>query len=134
MRFDLDKELRLHEQSLYLGAKRTAVIASNLANVDTPHYKARDYDFYSIMRSVQGQEAADRLTLTNSGHIQPGGGTAEDAEAMFRYPYQANIDENTVEADVEKAKFAETAVNYQSTLTFIGEDIQQLILALKGQS
>ncbi|MEK6749004.1 MAG: flagellar basal body rod protein FlgB [Pseudomonadota bacterium] len=134
MRFDLDKTFHLHEQSLYLGARRTALIASNLANVDTPHYKARDVDFFSVMRSVQRQDNAEQTTLTDARHMQPGGGSALEAEALYRHPYQANIDENTVEADVEKAKFAETAVHYQTTLTFLGDKIQGMLRALKGQS
>jgi len=134
MRFDLDRAFSLHEQSLYLGARRTALIASNLANVDTPHFKSRDLDFFGVMRSVSGQSDAERLTLTNTQHLQPGGASAFDAEALYRNPYQANIDENTVEADVEKAKFAETAMHYQTTLSFIGDKIQGMMKALKGQS
>lgn len=132
MRFDLDKHMRLHEQAMYVRARRTEMIASNLANADTPDYKARDIDFKTVLRQVKGEDKASMLAVTQPGHLQAGGGSAADAEALFRHPFQASIDGNTVDAQMEKAEFAQNALQYQASLDFLGGKIKSLILAIKG--
>lgn len=132
MRFDLDKAMGVHEQALYVRAKRTSLIASNLANSDTPNYKARDIDFNTILRNSAGYDDGSMLVRTNDQHIQPGGSTAEDAELLYRYPFQASLDGNTVDAQVEKARFSENTVMYQSTMQFLTGRMTTLRKAIKG--
>ncbi len=132
MRFDLDKIVGVYEQALYLRARRNEVLVANLANADTPNYKARDIDFRAVMRQVVGQGGSQRLTVTRPGHIQPGGRDARSAELLYRQPLQPSLDGNTVDAQVEKAKFTENAVRYQATLQFLGGKFKSLVKAIKG--
>ncbi len=132
MRFDLDKIVRVYEQALYLRARRSELIASNLANADTPNYKARDLDFRAVMRQVGGMSGPERPKITHPGHILPGGGDARSAEPLYRQPLQPSLDGNTVDAQVEKAEFAENALRYQATLQFLGGKLKSMITAVKG--
>ena len=134
MRFNLDKAMGMHEEALYVRAKRASLIASNLANSDTPAYKSRDIDFKSILREVSGDDSAARLERTNAGHMTPLGGSAADAELLYRYPHQASIDGNTVDADMEKAEFAENTIRYETTLSFLTGRFKGLKSAIKGES
>ena len=133
MRFDLDKAMGIHETALYVRAKRSAVLSSNLANSDTPNYKARDIDFKSVLRNAAGMQASGTLKTTNSKHIQPGGHDAKTAELLYRHPMQPSVDNNTVDAQIEKAKFAENAMQYQTSLSFLTGKIKGLTKALRGE-
>ena len=112
MRFDLDKYVKLHEQGVYIRARRTEMIASNLANADTPNYKSKDFDFRALLKQVADSDSASNLRMTNPKHIQPGGRSAADAEASgFDVAVDANgriivLDtiENTVRVFVRKEK------------------------------
>ncbi len=132
MRFDLDKAMGIHEQALYVRARRSSTISSNLANADTPNYKARDIDFRQVLGNIAGNEPAARMKTTHVRHMNPGGGSAENAELLYRHPYQPSIDGNTVDAQVEKAKFAENAVQYQASLGFLTGKMKGLKKAIKG--
>ena len=99
-----------HEQALHFRARRNEVLSSNIANADTPGYKARDVDFSTALQDFR----------------QAGG------ELMYRVPTQPSLDGNTVQADVEQAAFAENAVQYRASLTFLNGTIQTLRYALKG--
>jgi len=133
MRFDLDSAMGLHEQALYLRARRSSVIASNLANADTPNYKARDLDFQSALRSAAGMETGNsvNVTTTNGGHL--GGLGGDDGDMLYRQPLQPSLDGNTVDAQIEKVKFTENAMQYQASLHFLGAKFQGLMLAIKGE-
>lgn len=131
MSFNLDKTFGLPAAALQLRAQRTKVIAENLANADTPGFKARDIDFASAMKQVQGAQGT--LLTTRANHIQPTGGTPQNPQLQYRVPFSPSLDGNTVESQAEQAKFAENTVNYQATLTFLGSRIQGLIGALRGE-
>jgi flagellar basal-body rod protein FlgB len=133
MRFNLDKAMGIHEEALYLRARRGSTIASNLANSDTPNYKARDIDFKQVLRTAANMESSGRLNKTNAKHIQPGGYNAATAELLYRHPYQPSIDGNTVDAQIEKTKFAENAVQYQTSLQFLTGKIKGLMSAIRGE-
>jgi flagellar basal-body rod protein FlgB len=125
----MDSILGVHEAALLLRAKRTEVLAANLANADTPRYQARDIDFAAALdRSVA---AANRLSVTNEKHL---GGTAppEGDALKYRNPHQPSLDGNTVEADLELARYAENAVSYQASLLFVNGKINTLRMALTG--
>ncbi len=127
-----DSLFGIHERALYAAADRISVLATNIANVDTPNYKARDYDFAAVL---SGTSESDGLTLTRThvGHLPLAAGGEASADLKYRIPYQPSLDGNTVEAPVEQAKFAENAVRYQTSLDFINRRIATLTTALTGQ-
>ena len=131
MRFNLDKAMGVHEQALYVRARRVGIIASNLANADTPNYKARDIDFRQAMKQAKGGRS-DAMTVTHKGHIQAGGKGLSGAELMYRTPHQPSLDGNTVDAQMEKARYTENAVQYQTSLQFLTSRFKGLTKAIKG--
>ena len=119
-----------HEQALNLRALRTEILSSNIANADTPNYKARDFDFATAYR--QAGDSRLRLRTTRAGH-QPGAAAgAMGADVKYRVPMQPSLDGNTVEADVEQAQFAENTVRYRASLAFLSSRISGLRYAIKG--
>jgi flagellar basal-body rod protein FlgB len=119
-----------HEQALNFRALRNEVLSSNIANADTPNYKARDVDFHAALKNAQNGGLALRKTsaLHNSAaNVRPDG-----ADLKFRVPTQPSIDGNTVQTDIEQTAFAENALQYRASLTFLNGTIQTLRYALKG--
>lgn len=129
MPIKLDQALGVHAQALSLRSRRSQVLANNIANADTPGFKARDIDFRAALG--QAGEQAMSMAATRRGHIQPDAGHAS-ADLMYRMPMQPSLDGNTVDAQAEKAAFAENAVRYQATLTFLQSRIAGLRAAIKG--
>lgn len=128
----LDKVFGIHEQALQLRARRSEVLASNLANADTPGYKARDFDFNSILRREMTPPV--RLAATQKGHIQPDRGVVPVSQMMYRNPQQPSLDGNTVEAEREQVEYSANAVSYQASLRFLDGKIKGLKTAIKGSS
>lgn len=120
-----------HEQALKFRAQRNAVLSSNIANADTPNYKARDLDFSAALKTAQHESVA--MTRTSAGHIaQPGTKGSEVAATIYRTSTQPTLDGNTVQMDVEQAAFAENALQYRATLAFLDGQIRGLRYAIKG--
>jgi flagellar basal-body rod protein FlgB len=133
MSTNLDSVLGDHAAALSIRARRAELLASNLANADTPAYKAKDVDFQAVLKRQQGNASAASLTVTNAAHLSntsPGGVTATDVR--YRIPNQPSLDGNTVDPHLEKAAFAENAVQYQTTLTLLNARIRGLMTALRG--
>jgi flagellar basal-body rod protein FlgB len=130
MPINFDKALGIHSQALALREKRSEVLASNLINADTPGYKARDLDFTSILK--QNMPLALNPERTQARHIAPSEHLLE-ARLRYRNPHQVSLDGNTVEAQVEQAKFAENAVQYQASLNFVNNKLAGLMMALRGE-
>ena len=122
----------IHERALIAAADRVGVLATNIANADTPNYKARDYDFAGTLADVN-QGGALAMSRTHVGHLPVATGGTTEAELKYRIPYQPSLDGNTVEAPVEQAKFAENSVRYQTSLDFINRQVAALQLAITGQ-
>lgn len=122
----------IHEQALLLHGQRLNVLATNLANADTPGYKARDIDFSAVLSQTQGETELP-LQATQPEHITFEGSELPPGELKYRNPYQASLDGNTVEMPVEQAAFAENNVRYQASLNFINLRISELQLAIAGQ-
>ena len=132
----LDRHFGVHAPALEFRSDRSKVLASNLANADTPNFKARDIRFEDVLRAKgleagRGGVASVQLAATHSAHIRTGD-TAGGARLMYRNPYQPTLDGNTVEAEVEQGKFAENAVQYQASLMFLSGKIRGLRDAIKG--
>ncbi|MDQ7015107.1 MAG: flagellar basal body rod protein FlgB [Gammaproteobacteria bacterium] len=130
MGFNFDKVLGVHEKALYLRSQRTAILASNIANADTPNYKAKDIDFRSIL-SQSKQTAALPLAHNNPRHIS-NSNRSFSAALQYRNPNQASLDGNTVDPQLEKAAFSENSVRYQATLQLLGGKFKGLLTAIKG--
>lgn len=128
----------IHEQALAIRKDRQNIIANNLANADTPNFKARDLDWRKQMQAAQDtmSQTINRpdMKLTNNRHIA---GFAEAASTQdylkYRQPTQPALDGNTVETHIEKAQFMENAMQYQATLEFMNGKINGIRGALKGE-
>jgi flagellar basal-body rod protein FlgB len=133
MPITLDSALDIHATALSLRARRAELLASNLANADTPAYKARDIDFKAVLDRQQHNQPAASLRVTNAAHLttaSPSGVTSADVQ--YRIPGQPSLDGNTVDPHLEKAAFAENAVQYQTTLLLLDRKIRGLMTALRG--
>jgi flagellar basal-body rod protein FlgB len=126
-----DNIFGIHQQALLLRGQRVGVLAANLANLDTPNYKARDFDFYATLSGVE--DAPLPLRVTQSAHLALGPSGDTGVDLKYRNPYQASLDGNTVEGPVEQANFAENSVRYQASLAFVNQTIASLSLAISGQ-
>lgn len=124
----MDSILGVHEAALLFRARRMEVLATNLANADTPNYKARDAEFKDVLASTM---RAPRLAVTHERHIDASAGRPP-LELKYRIPHQPSLDGNTVEADLELARYAENAVAYQASLLFANGKIATLRTALSG--
>jgi flagellar basal-body rod protein FlgB len=125
-----DSVFGLNAPALALWQRRSEVIASNLANADTPGYQARDLDFRSALQQASGESSQLQLSTPTAGQIQPNSSDAE--QLKYRTPMQPSMDGNTVDTQVEQAAFAANTVHYQASLSFINGSIQTLRLAING--
>jgi flagellar basal-body rod protein FlgB len=131
----LTDTLNFQAEALQLRSERQRLIASNIANADTPGYVARDMDFASALREATGAlPVAGRMNATATGHIQPPAGARAEANLRYATPSQTNLDRNTVDMDRERASFADNSVKYEATLRFINSHVRTMIDAIKGQS
>ncbi len=122
--------LAQYERALQFRAQRNEVLASNIANADTPNYKARDLDFGQALKGARQQSI--NLQTTSDLHKQAWGMTKQGAQTMYRVPTQPSLDGNTVSMDVEQAQFAENALQYRASLAFLDGSIRTLRMAIKG--
>jgi flagellar basal-body rod protein FlgB len=130
----IDNALFFQQKALGLRAYRQQVLAGNIANADTPNFKARDFDFASALEdAVAGRaESSLRLTRTNARHIE-GAGDDGLPGLKYRVPVQDAADGNTVEMDVERGEFAGNALQYQAGVAFITHQLKMLTAAIAGQ-
>ena len=119
-----------HEQALKLRAFRNEILSSNIANADTPGYKARDIDFAEALRSAGNGRVM--LHRTSELHQAAWSTNKLGAQVQYRVPSQPALDGNTVETDVEQAAYAENMVQYRASLRFLDGTIKSLRYALKG--
>ncbi len=124
-----------HEQAIKLRAARSEILATNIANSDTPNYKARDIDFKSAMQALQqGNSRTNiRLDKSNAMHITNGNNLLSSHAVQYRVPLHSSLDGNTVDSDFEKSAFTENAIRYQFSLNRLSKKISGLIRTLKGE-
>jgi flagellar basal-body rod protein FlgB len=127
----LDQIFGIHESALKLRGERVGVLAANLANADTPNYKARDLDFAAVLAGERGGTSLGLVT-TSSAHLGAIGAGAGGGDLKYRIPFQPSLDGNTVEVPMEQAAFAENAVRYQASLMFINRKIAGIETAITG--
>ena len=126
----LNNMMGMQEQTLQLKARRLEVIAQNIANADTPNYKARDIDFKAVLGAAQQQDTA--MQATTGGHYAAGQALSPDG-MRFRTPFNTSFDGNTVEMSLEQAQYGKAAGDYQATLNFLQSRISGIRKALKGE-
>lgn len=135
MPLNLDTYLGVHQDALKVYAERTSVLANNIANADTPNYKAQDLDFRAVLAGTGGASgAALPLTTTSSAHVGASGATPAANHALkYRVPLAPSLDGNTVDVQLEQAAFADNSVRYQAALTFLQSKFKDLMTAITGQ-
>ena len=150
----LDAAFSFHENALRVRGNRQEIIAANIANADTPKYKARDIDFQAVMKKSLGNtnsseispsalnaeafRSSGGLLKTSSAHLD---GTPTSAnlfgntssEALYRPMVQGSVDGNTVDMDAERNEFADNALRYEASVTMINGQIKKMLTAINGQ-
>ena len=118
----------LHEQALNMKASRLEVLAKNIANADTPGFKAQDVDFQKVLAAQSGIAS---LTTTHVRHLKTS--LVNSDGLVYTNPYNQSLDGNTVEIAMEQAKYGKAAMDYQASLDFIQSRIGSIKRALKGE-
>lgn len=130
--FNLDQALGNLPYTASLRSRRAELIAANLANADTPNYQARDIDFQAALEQAIGGADGGGLMRTNARHLDLGGDADGGIEVMYRTPNQASLDQNTVDVQAERARFADNAIRYQATMRFLDSRFSGLVRAFRG--
>lgn len=127
----LDNEFRFQQQALSLLSRRQDILASNIANADTPGYQARDIDFSQQLKNAMSEDTQSTnsltLSLTSGKHIPGAAPKMHDQQLLYRIPDQPSADGNTVDMDRERVNFADNNVKYQSSLTLLGSQIKNMM-------
>lgn len=132
MSISFEKALGIHETALRVRGQRASVLANNLANVDTPNYKARDLDFKEILAQKSGSGRHFAVQATNQRHIGGAAMGLEDPNMLYRVPHQPSIDGNTVEDQIEHAEYMKNALAFQASFTFLNSKFKGLTSAIRG--
>lgn len=134
MTSQIDSTFQFHQAALNLRAARQELIASNIANADTPNYKARDVDFAKALQNVMaGTDESLDMSRTAPEHFNGASGdTVMGAPVMYRTPLQPSADGNTVDMDVERAQFADNALRYEASVRFLSDRVKDVLAALQG--
>lgn len=130
MAISFSNALGVHESALELRTQRAEVLAGNLANVDTPNYKARDIDFRDALKAQTASGA--RMQATNSKHFGMGQSGTVSAELLYRNPLQPSLDGNTVDEQSEMTRFAKNTLDFQASFQFLNGKFKGLSKAIKG--
>lgn len=130
MAINFGNALGIHEQALQFKIKRSEVLANNLANSDTPNYKARDINFKTVLNSQQ-TTGSTRLQSTHSKHIAPSSNSFEP-QLQYRNPLQPSLDGNTVDEQVEMTRFAKNNLDFQASFQFLNGRFKGLKNAIRG--
>jgi flagellar basal-body rod protein FlgB len=135
----LDAALSFHQSALRVRGQRQELIAANIANADTPNYKARDIDFKSAMQAAtagMGREAFN-IAKTSTQHLTgtplQGASNGAPGAPLFRPIIQGSVDGNTVDMDVERNQFVDNGIRYEASLTMINGQLKRLLAAIQGQ-
>ena len=131
----LDAALSFHQNALKVRGQRQELIAANIANADTPNYKARDLDFSAAMKNAMAGAAnkeAFNTKKTSEKHLD-GIPSSIGGDAMFRPIIQGSVDGNTVDMDVERNQFADNAIRYEASIIMINGQLKKMLSAIQGQ-
>lgn len=130
----LSETLKFHQTALGLRAQRQQVLASNVANADTPHFKAQDFEFRGALQAAMGGAAsALPMARTVAGHLAGRAGADGGVEMKYRQETQSSVDGNTVDLDVERGQFAQNSVHYEASVSFVNHLLRSLQQSMQGQ-
>lgn len=132
MAISIDNVFGVHENAMHLQGRRAQLLSQNLANSDTPGYKAKDIDFKAALKSASNGSLQKPLQTTQTGHIQPKG-SFMGTEQLYRQPMQPSLDGNTVEPHVEMSEFTENSMRYLMTLRIMSGKINNMLSAIRGE-
>ena len=134
MSISFEAALGIHEKALNFRGQRAEVLANNIANADTPNYKARDLDFASVLaeQSSKSALAPSGLNRTNSRHIAAEGAPLGSPALEYRIPFNPSIDQNSVDLQQEQSNYAENAISFQASFTLLNNKFKGLTSALRG--
>ncbi len=133
MNLSLESAFGIHSTALKLRAQRAGIIAANMANADTPGYKAVDIDLRAALSRTAAASAALSATRTHRRHISHNSAAVGGVRTGYRVPNHPSLDGNTVDADLERAAYIDNAMRYQASLNILDGRIKGLMLAVKGQ-
>jgi len=130
----IDQMFQFQQTALNIRSARQELIASNIVNADTPDYKAKDIDFASALQgALTGNAQKLQVASTSPQHLSGvSGENVLGSPVMYRQPSQPSADGNTVDMDVEQAQFADNAIHYEASLTFVSNDVKNVLAALQG--
>ena len=126
-----DRLFGIHVNTVQVRAERASILARNMANADTPGYKARDIEFRDLLSSQH--DSAPTLQTTRDTHIKPDQGSLSRGQLKYRIPQQAAADGNTVDMQTERAEFMRNALMYQTSMQFLNGRIKGLMTAIRGE-
>ncbi|HCA26432.1 MAG TPA: flagellar basal body rod protein FlgB [Betaproteobacteria bacterium] len=130
----VDEKLRFMANDLDLRAYRQQLLSSNIANADTPNYKAKDIDFAAELHRVQqGGSSRLKLEATSPRHLPALAANPLGVRVMYRQPIQPSIDGNTVDMDVERGQFTNNAIHYQFVVDRVNGFFRTMLTAIRGQ-
>lgn len=129
---NFNNALGIHPNAMLLRAERAEVLANNLANSDTPGFKARDMNFQQVLAGETERHSNLQMSATREGHLQ-GSGNSGDYELMYRNPSQPSIDGNTVDTQIEQTLFTKNSMNYNASYEFLSGKFKGLKGALRGE-
>lgn len=138
MAISFDKALGVFPRALELGVQRAEVLSNNIANADTPGFKARDFDFQAALKQAEGQANPDQVPLakTEPGHMgingQGNGGSNDMPALLYRNPSQPSLDGNTVDEHAEMSDYAQNAMQFQASFQFLNGRFKSLTHAITG--
>ncbi len=133
MSINFDNALGVHADAMQLRTERAEVLANNLANADTPGFKARDFDFQAALNEAQGEQDGLALTRSDQQHFNDGDFSGSDRALLYRNPSQPAIDGNTVDTQKEMAEYTKNAMDFQASFQFLNGRFQGLMTAIRGE-
>ncbi|MBL4763595.1 MAG: flagellar basal body rod protein FlgB [Gammaproteobacteria bacterium] len=133
MAINFDNAFGVHAQALTLRSERANILASNIANADTPGYKARDIDFHQVLKSMTGQQGGNLSQSTSSNGHTNGLLNADSINGLqYRPETQPSIDGNTVDLQKERTEFARNTMEFNTSFTLLNGRIRGLMTAIRG--
>lgn len=133
MAINFQQALGIYESSLRLRAQRAEILSSNLANVDTPNYKARDFDFNAALNQAMAGTSSGDVRQTQERHLPAVGSGANVGQLFYRTPTQPSIDGNTVDEHIEHAEFMSNNLEFQTAFTLLNSRFKGLLSAIRGE-
>lgn len=132
MSISFEQALGIHESALRFRSERAAVLANNLANIDTPNFKAKDLDFKQALGQQMKKAGQFDVATTKENHIAASSLIGLDSELLYRTPQQPSIDGNTVEDQIEHAEYMKNALAFQASFQFLNSKFLGLRTAIRG--